>query len=205
MLVACSSEPVEFPSRLAPIEDNQAEWPGDGNSFPEEIQTAGGVYASGDGYWGHGRGYLQADVDTVWTAAQNIDACVDRREVDEWVVTEDTQPQFDVSYTITQTVFDLIRVEFDMTWVHERQMADADDRTTRVVIQSEKTDGSVFVGDLRGSLLLEEVEPGITSLEFVQVGTSSQRDQETSIAFVVDYFTDIKAIVTGVPLPEYER
>lgn len=202
---ACSQPEVVFPSRLAPIQDNRAEWPGDGTDYPEEISTFGGDNADGDGYFGHGRAYLLADVDTVWAAAATPEACVDRREVDKWDATLGVEPEFDESYTLHLTVNDIITVNFDITWVHERQAADRDDRSTRVVVQSEKSGGSTFVGNLRGSLVLEQVEPGVTSLEFVQIGTSSQRDFETSVAFVVDYFADIKALVKGQPLAEYER
>lgn len=204
-LAACSQPDVVFPSQLGPIQENRAQWPGDETTFPEEINTAGGDNTEDNGYFGHGRAYLLADVDTVWEAAQSIDACVDRREVDEWDHTPGTEPAFDNSYTLHLTVQDVIRVEFDITWVHERQVADSDDRTIRAVAQSEFSGGSPFVGDLRGSLVLEEVEEGVTSLEFVQIGTSRQRDEQTSIQFVVDYFNDIKALVKDEPLPEFAR
>lgn len=206
-LSACTSEPIEFPSRLDVLEENRAEWPGDGTDYPEEIATAGGDSADESYYWGHGRAYLHDTVDAVWQAARDIDACVDRRETDEWTATFDTQPQFDVSYTLELKRFDVVTVNWEVTWVHERQLATPDDETLRVVIQSEKTAGSQFVGDLRGSLLLEEVEPGITALEFVQIGTSRLQgtDYTTSLAFVVDYFADIEALVKGRALPEYPR
>ncbi len=206
-LAACSSEPIEFPASLAPLEENRAEWPGDGTDFPEQLSTAGGDSEDGSYYWGHGRAYLRHSVDDVWLAAQDIDACVDRRETDEWTAEFDTQPQFDVSYTLFLTRDDIINVNWEMTWVHERQLATPDDETLRVVIQSEKTDGSQFVGELRGSLVIEEVEPGVSSLEFVQIGTSRflDTDFETSVSFVRDYWADIRALVKGEPLPEYER
>jgi len=206
-LVACTSEPIQFPSTLEPLEQNRADWPGDGSDYPEELSTAGGDSADGDYYWGHGRAYLRHDVDAVWEASQDIDACVDRRETDEWSAEFDTRPRFDVSYNLFLTRDDVIDVSWEMVWVHERQLASPDDETLRVVVNSEKVSGSPFVGDLRGSLVLEEVEPGITSLEFVQIGTSRHRGTnfETSLSFVRDYFADIRALVKGEPLPVYDR
>ncbi|MEO0600472.1 MAG: hypothetical protein AAF211_03495 [Myxococcota bacterium] len=207
-LAGCSREPIEFPASLAPLEENRAEWPGDGTDFPEEIATAGGDSPDREYYWGHGRAYLRHPVDEVWTASQDIDACVDRRESDEWEAIFDTQPQFDASYTIAiRRAGPPLPVNWEMTWVHERQLATPDDETLRVVVQSERSGGSSLVGNLRGSLVIEEIEPGISSLEFVQIGT--QRAQNTdfavSISFVEDYFADIKALVKGQPLPEYDR
>jgi len=207
-LGGCTSEPIQFPSTLEPLAENRAAWPGDGTDYPEELQTKGGDSPDMEHYWGHGRAYLHHDVDTVWEASQSVDACVDRRQTDEWRAELDTQPEFDVSYTLFLERFDVINVSWEVVWVHERQLASPDDdRTLRVVVNSEKAGGSTLVGDLRGSLVLEEVEPGITSLEFVQVGTSRLRgnDSETSLAYVRDYFADIKAVAEGEPLPAYQR
>ena len=97
-LLACGKpDPVEFPHELDPLEENEASWPApvDGE-LPETVD----IVAGGDDslYWAHARGYVRAPASEVWQILRDPATDVDRREVDEWVVADDTVPRFDDSY-----------------------------------------------------------------------------------------------------------
>ena len=197
LLSGCAKpEVVEFPSELAPLEENKAPWPS--SSDGEELEIVSG----GDDslWWAHARGYVQAPAAEVWQHLRDPDADVDRREVDEWVVTPDTEPRFDDSYTIHCVVHDLITVEYDLTWVHELQ-AGKEVAPDRVMAHWSKTDGTAFITLLEGTLLLEPESATITRIEYVEHLEAAQRDDETIAQYLTDLHATIAALSRGEPLP----
>jgi hypothetical protein len=200
-LLACGKPAdIDFPSELAPLEENQAPWPSptEETEFPETLEIVSG----GDSnlWWAHARGYVQAPADEVWAHLRDPDTDVDRREVDEWEVTDGTVPRFDDSYTIHCTVHDLLTVQYDLTWVHELQ-AGTVDAPERVVAQWDKTDGTQFITLLAGSLVLEPEEDGVTRVEYVEHLTASLRDDETIAQYLSDLHASLVAVAHGEPLP----
>jgi len=202
LLIACrSDDAIDFPSRLAPLDDdNLAPYPEPiaASDHPEAIALVGGE--TDEHYWAHGRAWVHASVDEVWAAARDIEVCVDRRAVEEYSVTRDTVPEFEYSYTIHNLVRDVVTVEYDITWVHEQQAGDVD-RATRVVAQFDKTDGTGFIDLLAGSVLLIEVEPDLTEVQLIEHLDAALRDEQTLIQYLNDYYVDLRARTHGEPLP----
>ena len=202
LLLACHREPVEFPSTLAPLAENRAEWPALGE---EEPNVASG--GSSELWWAHARGYVQAPVADVYAALADADVIVDRREVDAWEVTADTEPRFDRSYTVSLVVDDVVTVNFDLTWVYEIQAADderdAEGTATAAIANWNKTDGTTFIDTLRGSLELRasDEDPEITELATIEELKASLRDDQTIAAYLRDLHASIVAAAHGEPLP----
>jgi hypothetical protein len=191
---------VDFPSELAPLEENKAAWPSptEDAEFPETLSVVSG----GDDtlWWAHARGYVGAPADEVWQHLRDPDADVDRREVDEWEVVDGTVPRFDDSYTIRCVVHDLLTIEYDLTWVHELQEG-TEAAPERVVAQWDKTDGTSFIDLLAGSLVLEPEGDEVTRLEYVEHLDAALRDDETIAQYLSDLHASIVALSHGEPLP----
>jgi len=200
VLVACGrKDGIDFPDTLGALEVNRAPRI-EGEGFPETI-----VFVAGkdDGtFWAHGRAYVHGSVDDVFAALQRPAVLVDRREVDEYDVTWDTAPAYEVSLTLHQTVHDVLTVEYDTTWVMERQQADASG-TTQAVAQWDKTDGTPFIDLLTGSLVVTSPAPGVAELEFVAWMEATLRNEETLKSQQRDLHADIVAAVAGDELPSY--
>lgn len=204
LLVACSKpEPVEFPNVLEPLEENRASWPAPvGGVLPETPDIVSGGDESL--WWAHARGYVHAPAEDVWRYLRDPDTDVDRREVDEWEVTDDTEPGFDDSYTIHCTVNDIITVDYDLTWVHELQ-AGTEAAPERVVAQWSKTDGTTFIELLEGTVVLEPESAGVTRLEYVEHLKAALRDDETIAQYLSDLHASLVAVTAGEPLPDPAR
>jgi hypothetical protein len=204
ILVGCGGdEPVEFPDLLVPLEPtNLAPWPEAlGKDHPQALELLSGNDPEADRYWAHGRGYIHGDLETVWAAARTIEVNVDRREVESWSVTFDTVDGYDASYTIHNTVADVITVNYDTTWVHQQQ-GDLDE-PVRVVAVWDKTDGTTFIDLLAGSLVLKPVTDDVTSIELIEHLRASLRDEETLEVYLTDLFDELVAETAGEPLPDY--
>lgn len=204
LLVGCKKDQDDFeiPNDLAPLEDvNLApQVPADGaDTTPEAI-----VFASGESdlYWAHARAYVKADVATTWAALQEIDVDVDRREVDEWTMSDNPDPAYDTSYIIHNVVHDIITVEYDITWAHEVQEGTVADPTLAMAFWS-KTDGSPVIELLRGTAVLREVEPGVTEVEFIQHLAAALRDEATIVSYLQDLYDDLVDEVHERPLQEF--
>ncbi len=201
-LAACSSnDGIDFPARLSPLEENRAPRPKGGDPVREAFEVVSG---GEDGlWWAHGRGFVQAPVGVVWLASRDIDVCVDRREVEEWTVTNDTVPEFDASYTIHNRVQDILTVEYDTTWVHEVQQG-TPAQPERVVAQWDKTAGTTFIDLLAGSLELTPTDdPQVTEISMVSHLDAALRDDETIATYLRDYYDDLLDTVHGRPLQEF--
>jgi len=199
-LCACGrNDGIDFPETLGALEVNRAPRIDDAG-FPEAITFASG---KDDGtYWAHARAYVQASPDEVYAALQRPRVLVDRREIDAYEVRWDTVPAYEVSLTLHQTVDDVITVDYDTTWVMERQAADASG-TTRLVAQWDKTDGTPFIDMLAGSLVVSSPAPGVSELQMVSWLEAALRDEQTLVSYQRDLHTDIVAAVHDEPLPTY--
>ena len=96
----------------------------------------------------------------------------------------------------------MITVEYDTTWVMERQSAGASG-TTQVAAQWNKTDGTPFIELLAGSMLVTEAAPGVAELEMVSWLEAALRDEKTLESYQRDLHADVVAAVSGERLPSY--
>ncbi len=203
VLLACGgSEPSEFPSVLAPLEDNRAPWPEgtESDPFPETLEVVSG--GDDELWWAHARGFVHAPAGLVWEVASEADTVVDRREVDEWEVTStDAVEGVDRSMVIRCTVNDVLTITYDLTWVHELQEG-SETAPERVVSQWDVT-GTPFIELLTGSMVLEPVEddPTVTSVELVEHLKAPLRDDETIASYLRDLHASLVARAHDEPLP----
>jgi hypothetical protein len=203
-LVACGgSEPVEFPSVLAPLSENRAEWPAaSGGRFPEEPNVVSG----GDDslWWAHARGYVEATPREAWDFAMDAETVLDRREIDAWEITEeDTREDVDESMTILCTVEDFLTIEYDLVWVYELQ-AGTEQAPERVVAQWDVT-GTPFIEILEGSMVIEPDpnDPSVSRVEYVEHLKAALRDDETIASYLRDLHASLVARAQGEPLPDW--
>lgn len=208
---ALSKEVTEFPPGLDPLERNRAPWPeASASSEHPEAQT----FESGDALddetgaeysWVHSRAYVQMPIQKVYQALVVPRVNADRREIDDYTVDWDVEPEYPYSYTLHNTVNDVIMVEFDVTWRHGAT-AGSEDEPEEVGSRWQKTEGSTVIEILRGSVRTTEIEPGVTGLELILHQRTLRRgfDTDRSRAYLQDFYVAILAEAHGEPLPTYE-
>lgn len=187
-----------FPPGLEPLEDNTALAPTGAEPFPEVLTIVTGT--GPEHAWGHARGFIRRDLKTTWAAMRTPEVSVDRRQVDEWTVDEDTEPEYPFSYVIHNTVRRLIVVRFDVAWRHGVATGDLE-RPQVVAGRWQKTFGSTVISLLRGSYVAREVAPGVTEIELVQHLSALQGGPTPIESFLGDYFASVRAAAHGEPLP----
>lgn len=202
LLAGCSGQRDDepLPLRLAPLEENRASFPApaDGEKHPEVLSIVSG----GDSalWWAHGRGYLHAPIEDCWASLADPEVVVDRREVDEWTVSTDIAPRFDVSFLVHNLVRDVLTVEYELTWLHELQ-AGTPQQPLRVVGTWSKTGGTPFIELLEGSFVLEPVSEEVTAIELIEHLDAALRDDATLVSYLEDLHASVVARVHGEPLP----
>lgn len=198
-------ESTPFPDGLEPLEDCSPGFPGGEDNTPESINTAGGEDEENDWYWGHACGYVHADVDQVWAALQDADVVVDRRRVSEWEVTEtDREPDYDVSFRVHNLVEDLLTVEYDIDWRQGIWEQDDDGVVESVAIRWQKTEGVAIIEVIQGSIVIQQVDEGVTSIEIVEHVKAPQFSGDEVEQFTIDLYGSMLAWLDGDPLPVYE-
>lgn len=204
--VGCNREVThDFPDGLEPIAENEAPWPSSRDT--DELRVVVGESDADGGFsYAHGRGYVQADLETVFAAGEEWTAFVDRRAVNAWDVTWDTEPEYEISYTIYNEVEDLVDFEYDVGWRHGPIEATDDGTVTLYGVRWQLTAVTgIQVFDLmRGSIQYRDEGGGVVSVEYVEELRSIQRNQDADRArsFLEDRFADLHALVAGEPLPQ---
>jgi hypothetical protein len=202
-LVACNgSQSSEFPAGLEPIGPNPAAFPpADGTDpYPETYNLVSGET---DAYsWAAVKGYLHAPITDVWTALKNPDAVVDRRKVNTWTTTWNVETGYDVSFMNDETVYDIITVEFQVTW-RESHIAGTIDAPEKVAANYQKTNGSTVMQLLAGSVALTKIDDQTTAFECIEYIAAVIQASESVQSFQPDLYNSIKALSHGDPLPTY--
>jgi hypothetical protein len=198
--LGCRTPPVAIEiAQLSPLEGNRAPLPA--GDHPETLEVVSG--GEGGLWWAHGRGYVRAAPEVVWAAAMVPEVGVDRREVDEWTVTEDPRGTLDASYRVDNVVHDVLTVSYELWWRHERQ--DADGSAPRLVTRWDKTDGTTFIDILSGSMELIAVagEPDLVEVSLIEHLDAALRDDETIASYLRDLHASLVAAAHGEPLPTW--
>jgi len=206
-LLAClagcdSNEATAFPSGLEPLEENTAPPPdpANGELFPEDVRFTSGTNESYS--WVHGRGFVHAPLAQTFAAMRNPDACVNRREVDEWTVEHDVETGYDFSYRIHNIVHDIITVEFDVTW-RQGAVEGTVDEPTLVSARFQKTYGTTYIELMEGSIVARARDANTTEIELIEHLKATGKGTETPLATMRDYFNSVVALTNGEPLPTY--
>ena len=196
------NEETPFPDGLEPLEENDLAGPGTpADPYPEEYQlegTDGGAYDTL-----LGRGYIHAPIADVWAAFQDPAVGADRRTSPEWTSTSLEDPAYDTSFVIHHIAYDIVTVEWDVTW-RQSVVTGTVDAPEVVAIRWQKTAGSTLIRTIDGSMVLRPVGDGsITELELAYhaKATGSGLDQE--LRFMRDIYDDAVAVSHGEPLPTY--
>lgn len=203
-LLACHKDKsTPFPDGLEPLAENTASWP-DANS--EDLSLTSGMDEddTGDYYWTHARGYVQADFATVFECLSTPDVVVDRRAASDWDVTWDVEEGYDVSFRVHNVVPDIVTVEFDVTWRLGEALAE-DGETPKGAGRWQKTDGTTYITRLEGSLEVEVYDEDTTGLSYVEILDAMIESNDIPEVYLSDLHSSIAACSRGDALPTYEE
>lgn len=195
LALACGSKPVEFPDGLEPLEENTAPAP-EGDGWPETLSVVSGD--DGDLHWTHARGYVQVAAADVVAVVQDPEVGVDRRRVASFEVTPDTEPAYEVSYSVHTVVEDIVTVEYDLGWRHGA--VGEDTWGTRW----QKTDGDSLVELIEGSLVTLAVDDAATEVQFEYHLKAALTSTEDTESYLSDFYASVVAAAHGDPLPVWE-
>jgi hypothetical protein len=207
LLIAGCNQDVKspFPEGLEPLEANRASWPS-GSGYPEELSCVSGSAEEaelGAYTWVHCKTYVNHSIEEVFEAYQMPRVVTDRRAVNEVSFTWDVEPEYEVSYKVSNTVDDIVTVEFDNVWRHG-DVDGYEDVFTEAGSRWQKTFGSEIIELLRGSIFTTEIDEENTGLEIVLHQKTLQEDEPFMMQYLRDLQADILAATDGDALPSYE-
>jgi hypothetical protein len=201
LLVACpTTERAEDSGStvgLSPLDARGVLAPGDDDDpTPERGSVLSGSEADYD--WGVLRGWVKVNADTMWETVTNPDVAVNRRKVTEWTVTPFQESGIDDAYVVNEVVTEPITVDYDLSWRHARQ---AEEGSLAVW---EKTAGTEFVSQVRGSLVYAVVGNAIDFTTVFELATIDSDSSDTEL-FVQDFYASVLAAAHGEPLPDWNE
>lgn len=203
LLSACGGEAgPNVPPGLEPLEATLAPAPAAvGSVLPELLNVVKGDRSEYE--YAHGHGYIRAPLGKVVAALRNPDALVDRRQVTEWKVDHDTEPEFPVSFRISNVVKDSrATVSWDARY-RQGAIEGTQDEPEVYVSRSELSSESFFMQVLRDSVVLRRVDDQVTEIEMVRhlaaiFGMAGKDDAEI---YLQDVFDSLVALSHDEPLP----
>jgi hypothetical protein len=199
LITACSGNAESvFPPGLSPLGELRVAASTDAD-FPENLELAAGIDTD---IWVHARGYLRAPVKAIWKALQDERVFVDRRAVSEYTVEWDTEPEYDVSFLVSQSVEDIITVSYDEAWRQGFVHGTLEEPET-VAIRFQKVAGTELIRRMEGSILLLTVTEEVSEFQFQEHMDTPMPDTEDLENYVTDMYGEIVAWVHGQELPEY--
>jgi len=202
-----SEEETAFPPGLEPLEENVAPAPEPTatETFPEELVTVRQIApVSPRTPSVHARGFVRAPLVVVWEALRDPDVGADRRTFSEWSSTPDVEPGYDYSYVIHSVIENIIVVEYDVTWRHGVVEGTLAAPTVASAVW-QKTAGSTAISDLRGSVVLTQVSPGVTEVSIIEYLRAVASDHGNIESFLNDMFRELVALSHGEALPPVEE
>lgn len=204
----CFSEiATPFPPGLEPLEENVAPAPEpvDGDPYPETLVMVRRLAPyTPRTHAVHARGFVRAPVADVWAALRDPDVGADRRTFSDWSATQVVEPEYDFSYVIHSVITNVIVVEYDVTWRHG-VVEGTLERPRLVSARYQKTAGSSAIEDLQGSILLREVEPGVTEVAIIEYLRAIASGHENIESFLRDMFAELVILSHGGTLPPIDE
>jgi hypothetical protein len=192
-----------FPAGLQPLTgDTEAPPAADGgNAYPEELALTQGHDDTGNFDYVFATAYVDAPIETVWSAFKDPDVVVDRHNIDSYTVTKNVEKGYDVSFLTTYSKkAGPYNVTFDLTW-REGVVEGTESNPSGVSVVYEKTHGSSFIDMMKGSIQLTSVNPNVTELQFVQRMNAMSTDSSNIALWTNALFASVVAQVHGKPLP----
>ena len=193
-----------FPAGLEPLEQNKASYPS-GSGYPEKLSCKSGVDEEeefGEYTWVHCKTYVKSPIADVYDAYLVSRVVADRRALDEMTVEWDVEPEYEHSFKLSNTVYDVITVEFDVNWRHGALDGNID-APQEVGSRWQKTFGSEVIELLRGSIYTQAIEDDVTGVEFISHQRTLQDDEPLMMDYLNDLQADIVAESKGQSLPSY--
>lgn len=190
------------PPGLEPLAENRAAWPeaeGD-DPHPEKISVSEG-YMDDGGVQAFARAFIHAPPAKVFASMKTPGVLVDRRQIDEWTVTMNVEPEYQVSFKTHNKAKRFITVEWDMLW--RMGIVEGTEEDPESVFEvSRKVEGSSFVERAQHSIVLRKVDDNTSSLEIVVQGKGTGIDPETMAVSATDMFNSLVAHVNGREPPK---
>jgi hypothetical protein len=191
---------TSFPPGLQPLDVDGVPAPNGTSTdpFPESINVQTGNDDTSN--YGHGTGYVHANINDVWAAMKDPEVIIDRHHIDAWTVDWNVEPDYDVSFRTNYTVNGIVTVKFSLTW-REGVVAGPKDKPTQVSVVYEKTQGSSYINLMKGSIQLVAVSDTVTELQYAERLDAPQTDEGTISSWINSGFASVVARVHGQPLP----
>ncbi|HEY3355625.1 MAG TPA: hypothetical protein VGQ83_20405 [Polyangia bacterium] len=203
-VVGCYGDKTStMPAGLEPVGKNPAEYPpAEGtDQYPEKYGTM--LSGKTDTYsWAGLKGYIHAPIEAVWAALQDPDTVADRRKVDKYVATLNVETGYDVSFRLANTVYDIITVEFEVTW-RQSHIDGTLEAPLAVAANYQKTWGSSVMELLAGSVALKKIDDNTTAFECLEYIAAIMSADESVQSYQPDLYNSVKAKAHGDPLPTY--
>jgi hypothetical protein len=199
-LPACfGNEATNFPPGIRTLEANTISDPAGtpGDPFPEALSLQAGSTSTWDLV--HARGFVHAPLGVVWSAFQDPDVVVDRRNITSYTATKNVESGYDVSFQTHYVIKRIITLEFDLTW---RQSA-ISHPPMEVAIAYQKTEGSTLVDLMEGAIILSTRTSTLTELSIVQHLKATATSPADIESWTRDMFASVVARAHGEPLPRY--
>ena len=200
-LTACFGSPeAVFPPGLEPLGELRVAADSANTDQEEGLLMEAGI---DEDIWVHARGYVHADVQTVWNALQDEEVFIDRRAVSTYTLEWDTEPEYDISFVVSQEVEDIITVAYDVAW-RQGLIEGSAEAPEIVSARFQKIDGTSFIERMEGSILLLDVGENRTEFQFQEHMDTPMPDTSDLESYVSDLYAELLLHVRGEALPSYE-
>ena len=201
ILTACFGTPeARFPPGLEPLGELRVAADSSNVDQEEGLLMEAGI---DEDIWVHARGFVHADVQTVWEALQDEEVFIDRRAVSTYTIEWDTEPEYDISLVVSQEVEDIITVAYDVAW-RQGLIQGSAEAPEIVSARFQKIDGTSFIERMEGSILLIDVGDNRTEFQFQEHMDTPMPDTSDLESYVTDLYDELLLHVRGKDLPNYE-
>lgn len=200
-LTACFESPeARFPPGLEPLGELRVAADTSNTDQDEGLLMEAGI---DEDIWVHARGFVHADVTRVWKALQDEQVFIDRRAVSAYTIEWDTEPEYDISYVVSQEVEDIVTVSYDVAW-RQGLIQGSEEAPEIVSARFQKIDGTSFIEKMEGSILLLDVGENRTEFQFQEHMDTPMPDTSDLESYVTDLYEELLLHVRGETLPSYE-
>lgn len=160
LLTACQDNiETPFPPGLEPLEDNPIEPLPDG-PFDEGLRLK---TSDRDFIRVYARGFVRVPPATMWAVAKNPEPNLSVCKTDERKVMVANEPEYEFSFLVHYTVYDILTVQWDDQW----RFGTIDE--SMYMIRHQKVQGSDFITLSAGTIqVLATADPEVTELVFVE-------------------------------------
>ncbi len=187
-----------FPSGLEPFEDDGVPAGLDG-TVAEQLTTSSN---SNDFIHAYGRGFIFTPPSTVFDVAHDPQVMIALCSTTTQTITDNNEPDYDLSYLVHYFVDDILNVEWDDQWRGDVVIDDPE----LVVIKHQKIQGSDFVRLSEGTIeLLATDDPGITEVRFVEHLDAVSAGEGDVIAGMQSNYDRMLAAAHADPMPSCLR